>query len=151
MSENLESIFSYNSPKPLMISSQFSIFVIAALQGEGIDTTGLTQEALRAQIEETIRRDQANEKKGRALLTYDFEGKRRVPIFSSHANAQLFCAKYSEERKRVFPFMVVEAKSSLLARIAAGSYDQIVMNDKTPDAHVVSPEERAQWLALKPD
>jgi len=119
------------------------IFMISAAVSEGIDAGSLTQDQLLADIRQALERDKENRQKGYGLFVYTANGQRRLPFFTSNAHAQKFCGEYSKERNRVFPFMVLEAEGTFLGKIVPSSYDLVVINDKSEDERVLSPEELA--------
>jgi hypothetical protein len=119
------------------------IFVISASVSEGLDANTMTKEQLLAEIRQALERDRENLQKGYGLFTYLDNGQRRLPFFTDNDHAQKFCAEYSKERKRVFPFMVLQIKGSVLGRVAPASCDVVVMNDKSADERVLSPDELA--------
>jgi len=118
------------------------ILVISATVSEGIDASAMTQDQLLAEIRKALERDKENQK-GYGLFVYTVNGQRRLPFFTSNEHAQKFCGEYSKERNRVFPFMVLEANGTFLGKIVPSSYDLVVMNDKSEDERVLSPEELA--------
>ncbi len=85
--------------------ADLDVFVIVRTQSDGIDAATMTQEQLLAEIREALERDRESQRKGYGLFVYSDGGHRRLPFFSSNEHAQGFCAQYSKERKRVFPFM----------------------------------------------
>jgi len=119
------------------------IFMISATVSEGIDASSLTQDQLLADIRQALERDKENRQKGYGLFVYTANGQRRLPFFTSEEHAQKFCGEYSKERNRVFPFMVLEAEGTFLGKIVPSSYDLVVINDKSEDERVLSPEELA--------
>jgi hypothetical protein len=124
------------------------IFVISATVSEGIDAGAITREELLAEVRQALERDKENQKEGYGLFVYTgADGRRRLPFFTSNDHAQQFCAEYSKERHRVFPFMVLETTAAFLGMISRTSCDVVVMNDKTADEHVLSAEELAAALS----
>jgi hypothetical protein len=66
------------------------IFVIAAMQGDGIDPKGMTKEQLLAEIERAAK--DLNEDKAREPFVYEKDGQRRLPFFTSNDYAQTLSA-----------------------------------------------------------
>jgi hypothetical protein len=119
------------------------IFVISATVSEGIDARSMTKDQLLAEIRQALERDKECQRDGYGLFVYSADGQRRLPFFTSNEHAQRFCGEYSKERNRVFPFMVLETNGTFLGKIVPSTCDVVVMNDKSPDERVLSPEELA--------
>src|SRR5256885_1756859 len=86
------------------------IFVIAAMQGDGIDPKGMTKEQLLAEIERSAK--DLSERQGFEPFVYDKDGQRRLPFFTSNDYAQTFVGEYSKERNLVYPFQLLGVKGS---------------------------------------
>jgi hypothetical protein len=117
---------------------QTDIFIISATISDGIDATTMTKDQLLAEIRQALERDRENQKKGYGFFIYNAAGQRRLPFFTSNDHAQKFCGEYSKQRNRVFPFMVLQAKGTVLGRIILSSCDLVVMNDMSADERVLS-------------
>jgi hypothetical protein len=116
------------------------IFVIAAMQGDGIDPHGMTTEQLLAEIERAAK--DLSEDKAREPFVYEKEGQRRLPFFTSNDCAQTFVGGYSKERDRVYPFQLLGVKGPLLAQILLAC-DVLVMNDRSADEVELSDDDAA--------
>src|ERR1700677_1920956 len=91
------------------------VFTIAATDNEGIDFGTLDQKQLLAEIRKELERDREAQKTEYKLFTYKTAaGEIRFPFFTTAENAQRFCAEYSKERKKVYPFMVLQSKAKFL-------------------------------------
>lgn len=112
------------------------IFVIAAIEGDGLDPTTMTKEQLLAAIEQAAT-DLNDRQDGFAPFVYERNGRRRLPFFTSHARAETFVGEYSKERNRVYPFQLLGVKGSLLARLLPAC-DDLAMNDRTDPEVVLS-------------
>jgi hypothetical protein len=118
------------------------VFTIAATQSEGIDAGALGQERLAAEIRKQMDRDREAQKDERKLFTYKTKsGEIRLPFFTTAENAQRFCAEYSKEHKKVYPFVVLQAKARFLGRVSPESCHVVVMDDKTPDERILTAAE----------
>jgi hypothetical protein len=113
------------------------IFVIAAIEGDGLDPSAMTKEQLLAEIERAAK-DLNERQDGFAPFVYERNGRRRLPFFTSNDHAQTFVGEYSKERNRVYPFQLLGVKGSLLAQLLP-SCDNLAMNDRT-EAEVVLSE-----------
>jgi hypothetical protein len=113
------------------------IFVIGAVEGDGLDASTMTQEQLLAEIERAAK-DLSERQDGFAPFVYERNGRRRIPFFTSQAHAETFVGEYSKERNRFYPFQLLGIKGSLLAQLLPAC-DDLVMNDST-DAEVVLSE-----------
>lgn len=115
------------------------VFVIAAMQNEGLDAATVTPEQLLAEIER-VARDLSEREGGFKVFTYDRDGASCLPFFSSQAHCQTFCGEYSKRANRVFPFQLLGVKGSVIASCSQG-VDRLVLNDWTPDERLLSDEE----------
>jgi len=115
-----------------------SIFVIAAMQGDGIDPRGMTKEQLLAEIQRAAK--DLSERQGFAPFVYEADGHRRLPFFTSNDHAKAFCGEYSKQRNRVYPFQLLGVKGTLLAKMLSAC-DLLVMNDRSPDEVVLSKDD----------
>jgi hypothetical protein len=154
MLDGLRKLFSKSRPPPdapawLRELGDATILVISATVSDGIDARSMTQEQLLAEIRQALERDKQNRQKGYGLFVYAAEGRRRLPFFTSNEHAQKFCGEYSKERNRVFPFMVLQTKGTVLGKIVPSSCDLVIMNDKSADQRTLSPDElvaaRRMW------
>ena len=116
------------------------IFIIAAMQSDGIDPEGMTQEQLLAEIERAAK--DLNERQDFEPFVYEKDGVRRLPFFTSDDRAQTFVGEYSRERNRVYPFQLLGVKGSLLARVLPAA-DVLVMNDRSADEVELSEDDAA--------
>ena len=116
------------------------IFIIAAMQGDGIDPNGMTKEQLLAEIERAAK--DLSEDKAREPFVYERNGRRRLPFFTSNDYAQTFVGEYSKERNRVYPFELLAVKGSLLAHVLPAC-DVLVMNDRSADEVELSEDDAA--------
>jgi hypothetical protein len=102
----------------------------------------LDQEQLRTEIQRQIERDREAQNGERKLFTYKTKsGEIRLPFFTTPENAQQFCAEYSKEQGKVYPFAVLKAKGKFLGRIDPESCHVVVMNDKTPEERILTAAE----------
>jgi hypothetical protein len=106
------------------------IFIISAMQGDGINPKEMTKEEPLAEIERAAK--DLSEDKPREPFVYDKDGQRRLPFFTSNDYAQKFVGEYSRERNRVYSFQLLGAKGSLLAQVLPAR-DVLVMNDRNSD------------------
>ncbi|MEA2559350.1 MAG: hypothetical protein QOH06_854 [Acidobacteriota bacterium] len=113
------------------------IFVIAAIEGDGLDASTMTKEQLLAEIERAAK-DLNERQDGFAPFVYERNGRRRLPFFTSNAHAETFVGKYSKERNRVYPFQLLRVKGALLAQLMPAC-DDLAMDDRT-EAEVVLSE-----------
>lgn len=113
------------------------VFVIAAIEGDGLDPSSMTKEQLLAEIERAAK-DLNERQDGFAPFVYERNGRRRLPFFTTNDHAQTFVGDYSKERNRVYPFQLLGVKGSLLAQLLPAC-DDLAMNDRT-EAEVVLPE-----------
>jgi len=113
------------------------IFVIAAIEGDGLDASTMTPEQLLAEIERAAK-DLNERQDGFAPFVYERNGRRRLPFFTSNTRAETFVGEYSKERNRVYPFQLLGVKGSLLAQLLPAC-DDLAMDDRT-DAEVVLSE-----------
>jgi hypothetical protein len=97
----------------------------------------MTQEQLLAEIERAAR-DLNEREDGFAPFVYERAGRRRLPFFTSNDHAQTFVGEYSKEHDRVYPFQMLGGSGSVLAQLLPAC-DDLVMNDRSPDEHVLSP------------
>jgi len=111
------------------------ILVFAAFEGDGLDPSTMTREELLAAVERAAK-DLAERSDGFEPFTYERDGVRRLPFFTSDEHAQTFVASYSEERGRVFPFQMLGIRGDLLAKLWPAC-DQLVMNDRTAEEFVL--------------
>ena len=122
------------------------IFVIAAMQGDGIDPKGMTKEQLLAEIERAAK--DLSEDKAREPFVYEKNGQRRLPFFTSNDCAQTFVGEYVKERNRCYPFQLLGVKGSLLAQLLPAC-DVLVMNDRSADEVELSDDDaeaiRRMW------
>ena len=116
------------------------IFIIAAMQSDGIDPNGMTQEQLLAEVERAAK--DLSEREGFEPFVYDRGGQRRLPFFTSNTHAQTFAGEYSKERNRVYPIQLLGVKGSLLAQVLPAC-DVLVMNDRSADEVVLSDDDAA--------
>ena len=93
--------------------AESDVFVIAAIEGDGLDPSTMTQEQLTAEVERAAK-DLSERKDGFAPFVYERDGRRRLPFFASNARAVAFVGKYSKERDRVYPFQLLGVKGSVL-------------------------------------
>src|SRR5687767_14718867 len=105
------------------------IFVIAAMEGDGLDPSTMTEAQLLAEIERAVK-DSNERQDGFAPFVYERDGRRRLPFFTSNDHAQTFVGEYSKERNRVHPFQLLGVRGSLLARLLPAC-DLLVMNDRS--------------------
>jgi hypothetical protein len=123
------------------------VFVIAAMQSEGLDAATFTPEQLLAELER-VARDLNDREGGFEVFIYERDGTSRLPFFSSQDHCQTFCGEYSKRANRVFPFQALGVKGSVIASCSKG-VDQLVLNDWTPDERPLSDEEmrllRGAW------
>jgi hypothetical protein len=148
MLNRIRSIFGLSSTPPEDVSwlrqlGDTDIFVIAAMDTDGIDASTLTKEQLLAQIRGALERNRQARREGYALFVYSATQDRRLPFFTSNDHAQRFYGEFSKARNRVFPFMVLQTKGSFLGKIVPGSCDVVVMNDHNPDERPLTPHEMA--------
>jgi hypothetical protein len=116
------------------------IFIIAAMQGDGIDPDGMTKEQLLAEIERAAK--DLSERGGFEPFVYDRDGRRRLPFFTSNDHAQTFVGEYSKERNRVYPVQLLGVKGSLLGQVLPAC-DVLVMNDRNVDEVELSNDDAA--------
>jgi hypothetical protein len=116
------------------------IFIMAAMQGDGIDPNGLTKEQLLAEIRRVAQ--DLNERQGFEPFVYERDRQRRLPFFTSNDHAQTFVGAYSKERDRCYSFQMLGIKGSLLARVVPAC-DVLVMNDRSPDEVELSDDDAA--------
>ena len=116
------------------------IFIIAAMQGDGIDPKGLNREQLLAEIERAA--NDLSDDKPCEPFVYERSGQRRLPFFTSNDYAQTFVGEYSKERNRVYPFQLLGVKGSLLAQVMPAC-DVLVMNDRSADEVELSDDDAA--------
>ena len=116
------------------------IYIIAAMQGDGIDPKGMTKEQLLAEIERAAK--DLNERKGFEPLVYEKDGVRRLPFFTSNDHAQTFAGDYSKQRNRVYPFQLLGVKGSVLTQVLPAC-DVLVMNDRSADELILSKDDIA--------
>lgn len=112
------------------------IFVIAAVEGDGLDPSAMTREQLLAELERAAR-DLNERQDGFAPFVYEQDGQRRLPFFTSQDHAQVFVSEHSKERSRVYPFQLLGVRGSLLVQLLPAC-DLLVMNDRSPDEVVLS-------------
>src|SRR5688572_14724826 len=65
------------------------IFIIAAIEGDGLDPSSLTTEQLLAEIERAAK-DLSERQEGFWPFVYEWNGRRRLPFFTSNAHAETF-------------------------------------------------------------
>jgi hypothetical protein len=106
------------------------VFIIARMQGDGIDPKSLTKEQLLSEIR--LAAKDLNERQSFQPFIYDADGGRRAPFFMTNDHAQKFCGEYSKERNRVYPFQLLGVKGSLLATLIPAC-DFLVANDRSVD------------------
>ena len=115
-----------------------TIWVFAAMDGDGLDPRSMSQEELLAELrraaEDLARRQEF------APFVYEKDGQRRLPFFTSQEHAEVFAGAYSKERNRVYPFELLGVKGSLLSKLSTLS-GVLVMNDRSPDERVLTPGE----------
>lgn len=116
------------------------IFIIGAMQGDGIEPKGMTKEQLLAAIRAAAK--DLSEDKPRDPFVYERDGQRRLPFFTSNDYAQTFAREYAKERNRVYPFQLLGVKGSLLARVLPAC-DVLVMNDRSADEVELSDDDAA--------
>ena len=105
------------------------VFVIAAVEGDGLDPSAMTREQLLAEVERAAK-DLAEPEGGFEPFVYERGGRRRLPFFTSNAHAETFAGEYSKQRNRVYPFQLLGVKGSLLAQLLPAC-DELAMNDRT--------------------
>jgi hypothetical protein len=115
------------------------VFVIAAMQSEGLDAATFTQEQLLVELERVVR-DLNDREGGFEVFVYERDGASRLPFFSSQEHCQTFCGEYSKRAGRVFPFQLLGVKGSVIAPFSK-SFHLLVLNDWTPDERPLSDEE----------
>lgn len=112
------------------------IFVIAAIERNGLDPSTMSKEQLLAEIDRATKG--LNEPQdGFAPFVYEREGKDRLPFFTSNGHAETFVGEYSKERDRVYPFQLLGCKGSVLAQLLPAC-ELLVMNDRSPDEVALS-------------
>ncbi|MCI0334292.1 MAG: hypothetical protein L0228_13820 [Planctomycetes bacterium] len=116
------------------------IFVLAAMQSEGLDAATFTQEQLLAEIERSAR-DLSERQDGFEPFVYRRDGVSCLPFFSSQEHCEVFCGEYSKLRNRVLPFQVLGIKGSVLA-VCSSSVERLILNDWTADERPISAEEK---------
>ena len=121
------------------------VFVIAAIEGEGLDPETITPERLFTQIKQAV--DDADSRREFHAFVYTRQGKRILPFFSSEERARTFCEWYSMERNRVLPIQVLGIRGSLLASLAV-SGELLVLNDRCTDEYVLSEGDMAECSRL---
>jgi type III secretion system (T3SS) SseB-like protein len=113
-----------------------TVWVFAAMQGDGLDAKSMTPEQLLAELrraaEELARQQEF------APFVYERDGQSRLPFFTSEDHAQVFAGEYAKERNRVYPFEMLGVKGALLPKLSTLS-DVLVMNDRSPDEVVLTP------------
>ena len=124
-----------------------TIYVLAALQSEGLDADTMTKDQLLGEIDRAAR--DLNEREGIEPFMYEREGIRTLPFFSSMQHAETFCGEYSQARNRVFPFQVLGIDSVTFARLLHGC-EAAVLNPDSPDEHVLAPERFESWKRAVP-
>src|SRR5688500_16580761 len=72
---------------------EVNVFVIAAIEGDGLDPSTMTQEQLLAEIERAAK-DLNERQEGFAPLVYERYGRRRLPFFTSSARVETFVGAY---------------------------------------------------------
>lgn len=132
---------------PLSDSSDFfrrlavmDIFIIAAIEGDGLDPKSFTKEQLLAEIRRSAK--ELSERKNHKPFVYTVEGQRRLPFFSDMDHAQKFVGEYSKERNRMYPFQLLGVKGSVLAQLSPTA-DVFIMNDRNNDEKAISPSDIA--------
>jgi hypothetical protein len=115
-----------------------TVWLFAAMDGDGLDPRSMSTEELLAELrraaEDLARRQEFSP------FVYEKDGQRRLPFFTSEEHSQVFAGEYSKERNRVYPFELLGVKGALLPKLSALS-DVLVMNDRSPDEVVLTPEE----------
>lgn len=114
------------------------IFILAAMQSEGIDPNGMTKEQLLEEIRRGV--EDLDTREAFAPFVYDFNEERRLPFFMSEAHAHKFIGKYSMLHNRVYPFQMLGIKGALLLQ-ALSACDALVMNDGSEDEVVFSSDD----------
>ena len=102
------------------------IFIIAAMQGDGIDPEGMTQEQLLAELERVAR--DLNDREAFAPFVYERDGRCRLPFFTSSDRFQAFANEYTRATNRCYPFQLLGVKGSLLAQRTAIRSPQSMSN-----------------------
>jgi len=116
------------------------VFVIAAMQSEGLDAATFSPEVLLAELEH-VARDLSEREDGFEVFTYERGGRSCLPFFSSQGHCQTFCGEYSKLANRVFPFQVLGVNGSDLATCSRG-VEQMILNAWTPDERPLSDSEK---------
>ena len=123
------------------------VFVIAAMQSEGLDPNTLTQEQLLAEIER-VAQDLSDRQGGFEVFIYERDGASCIPFFSSQDYCQTFCCEYMKRANRVFPFQILGVKGRTIATCSRG-VNRLVLNDWSPNERLLSDEEmrflRESW------
>ena len=102
---------------------------------QGLDPETLTQEQLLTHIGAGVK-DLA-EREEFTLFTYPREGKRCLPLFSSHKLAEEFIHLYVREINRVLGFQVLTVRGRSL-RDAMLSAEQVAVNARTQHERVLA-------------
>jgi hypothetical protein len=114
------------------------VVVLAALHSEGLDAASFTQEELLAEIERAAQDLEARD--SFEPFVYEAEGSLRLPFFSTPHQAQVFCAGYSQQHSRVFPFQTLTVRGIVLTSLLPAC-DALVLNAGTPDEYVLTEAE----------
>jgi hypothetical protein len=115
------------------------VFVIAAMQSDGLDPATFTPEQLLAELERAAR-ELGDRERSFEVFKYEQDGASCLPFFSSQGYCETFCGEYSKRANRVFPFQLLGVKGSTVASCSSG-VDRLVLNDWTPDERPLSDEE----------
>lgn len=119
------------------------IFVIATIDGDGLDASTMTQEQLRAEIQRAAKA--MSEREVFYPLVYERDGRWLLPFFTRYAYVETFIGLFSRARNRVYPFEVVGAKGAILVQIMS-ECDVLAMNDGS-DRELVLPQSDMTILA----
>ena len=124
------------------------VYIIAAMQSDGLNAETFTKEELLAEVERAAR-DLHERRSGFEPFVYQRDGVRCLPFFSTQGLCEVFCGKYSKRRNRVFPFQVLKIKGIGVAQCSSAA-DRIILNDSTPHERLLSDEEKRIMEELPP-
>jgi hypothetical protein len=111
------------------------LFLLAALEGFGLDPATLTREQLLAEVERAARSFRACERHD--PFVYRLGEQRRLPVFTNEERMHRFTARFCKESGRIYPFQHFSAPGSALTRWLVHC-DAVVVDDASPDELVVA-------------
>ena len=96
----------------------------------GIDPKDLTEQALIEQLEAAAKH--VADRGEYQPFTYELDGVRCLPLFTSQANATEFVTQYVQRRNRIIPFGIMQVSGAAVA--ASLGNEAVILNDTTKHA-----------------